>query len=695
MISEKAIAGQNIASLLAGKSVGASIVAGAQVFRFKSPEGSDFAVLPLRGHITDVEFPKKYSYWVGTDLRKLVNAEIDYVGKEKAIISALKQVAKEADEVIIATEADREGESIGVEALNFIKESNPKVKIKRAYFSAITKKDISDAFSKLSEVDYNFADSADSRREIDLIWGAVLTRFVSLVSGSLGKDYLSVGRVQTPTLALIVDREKERLAFIKKKYWELKAVFSKDSKKFDAQHKKGRFWEKSEAEAAFLRKAEHGIVKGVRSSKKVLKRPIPFNTTEFLRQATAIGFSAGQAMDLAESLYQKGIISYPRTDNTVYSKTLDLREILGEISKVPEFSKYSDALLAQKPLTPSKGKKESRDHPPVHPVTAASKAKLSDREWKIYELVVRRFLATLSGDAETGNEAVEILLGKEPFIANGQRIIKLGWKEVYHYSVLSEVFLPKLSIGVKVKLESLDINEKEPQPPSRFSQSMLIKLMEDLGIGTKSTRHTIIQKLFSRKYISGSKSVEPTRIAFAVIDSLEKNEVDAVKPGMTAAIEKEMDKISAGKKSRKDVVNDSRALLSKVLERMLEKKDKIGSELRAALRQDSILGPCNKCEGGNLRMILSRNNKRFAGCTNYPKCTNTFPLPQKGEIIALNALCEKCGVPTIRVLGQRYRFDMCLNPGCETKASWGKKKASAKSAESKAEAAAGPTTEKA
>jgi len=226
IISEKAIAGSNIASLLAGKNVPSTSLGNSQVFEFSNKDGQ-YIVVPLRGHITDVEFPKKYSFWVGTDLKILVDAQIDYVGKEKNIISALKKAAKDCDEVIIATDADREGESIGVEALNYVKEINPKIKIKRAYFSAITKKDIEDAFSNLNEVDYNFADSADSRREIDLIWGAVLTRFLSLVSGRLGKEYLSVGRVQTPTLALIVKREKERLAFKSKKYWELKALFEK------------------------------------------------------------------------------------------------------------------------------------------------------------------------------------------------------------------------------------------------------------------------------------------------------------------------------------------------------------------------------------------------------------------------------------------------------------------------------------
>ncbi|PIN84799.1 MAG: DNA topoisomerase I [Candidatus Diapherotrites archaeon CG11_big_fil_rev_8_21_14_0_20_37_9] len=681
IISEKAIAGKNLATHLALGTVSAVSIGAAQSFKFSGSDG-EYVVVPLRGHISDVEFPKKYSHWVGTDLKALTNAEILYSGREIAIISALKKVAKDADEVIIATDADREGESIGVEALNYVKEANPKIKIKRAYFSAITKKDISDAFSKLTDVDYNFADSADSRREIDLIWGAVLTRFLSLVTGRLGKEYLSVGRVQTPTLALIVKREKERNAFKSKKYWELKAILEKNSKQFEAEHKNGKFWDKNEAEDAFAAKDAFAIVQEIKSIKRILKRPTPFNTTDFLRQATTIGFSAGQAMEIAEQLYQQGYTSYPRTDNTVYPATIDLRKILEEISTVSEFNKEANFLLGQKKLEPSTGKKETKDHPPIYPVTAAPKSKLSEKQWKIYELIVRRFFATLSDDAVTENQSVDFLIGKEPYVARGQKILEPGWKAVYPYSSLTEVFLPEMKQGDKVKVVDTSMLDKETQPPARYSQSALLKLMEDLGIGTKSTRHTIIQKLYNRRYIVGAKAVEPSKVAFAVIHSLESNEVDVVEAKMTALLEQEMDLIVAGKKSKKDVVDESRALLLEVLERMLEKKDKIGSELRVALREDSVVGPCDKCDGF-LRTLMSRNKKRFLGCTNYPKCTNTYPLPQKGKVVPEDKLCEKCGTPVIKVFGQRYRFEMCVNPDCVTKADW-KSKSNAKKEPEKA-----------
>ena len=674
IIAEKSIAGRRIASILANKEVPAETFAQAQVFRFKRKDG-EYVVLPLRGHIVDVDFPKNYSYWTGVDLRKLAKAEIEYVGKEKEIISGLKNIAGEIDEVIVATDADREGESIGVEALNYVKEKNPGLKITRAYFSAITTKDIEDAFGNLTKVDYNFADSADSRREIDLIWGAVMTRFLSLVSGQLGKDFLSAGRVQTPVLALIVDREKERLAFKAEKYWMLTALLEKDNEKFLAEHKKGKFTSKEEAEKAFAAKGKIGIVKAVQRKKRVIARPTPFNTTQFIRSATALGMSAGEAMNHAEALYQQGYISYPRTDNTVYNPTINLNAILDELRKIKEFEKIVDEIVGRGQLMPSKGEKETKDHPPIHPVSAAPKAKLSEKQWRVYELVVRRFFATLAEDAVTENLSVDIDIAGQPYVSRGQTILQAGWKEYYPYSKLTEVILPKLEEGDEAKVLKQEMEEKETQPPARYSQSTLIKLMEDLGLGTKATRHEIIQKIYNRHYISGLKAIEPNRIAFAVIDSLEKHAKKVTEPLMTAELEKEMDQVAAGKVSKKDVVEKSRNMLEIVLEDLLVNKNTIGQDLRNALQADALLGVCNKCREGQFRKLKSRNNKWFAACNRYPQCMNTYPLPQKGKISATGKYCEHDSTPIIQVIGLRGRYEMCLDMNCPSKAEWKKKAA--------------------
>ena len=676
VITEKAIAGNRIAGILSGGELKEETREGIPFWLFERAS-KQFAVVPLKGHIVELDFPLQYKHWLGTDLRKLNVAPIEYLPSEKRIVALLEKTAKSADSVIVATDADREGESIGVEALNFMKAVNPKLKAERAYFSAITPQDINEAFEKLSEVDYNLADSADARREIDLIWGAVLTRFLSLVSGRMGHEFLSIGRVQGPTLKIIVDREKERLAFASRKYWVVKAIFEKEKKEFEAIHKKARLWAKEEAEAILKKKAPSGTVVRIESHKRSISRPIPFNTTGFLRAATLPGFSAGEAMSIAETLYMQGYISYPRTDNTTYPKTLNLKQILNELLK-GEFAGLAEKILALGKLNPSFGK-ETKDHPPIHPVSSAPKSKISEREWRIYELIVRNFLATLAEDAQVETTTVEIDLNSEPFIANGLVVLSPGWKEFYPYIALKEVTLPKLQKGDVVLLKKLEMLEKETQPPTRYSQGALIKLMEQLGIGTKSTRHEIIKKLYLRNYISGIKSIEPHQIAFAIIAVLDKYSQKVVNPEMTSDLEKEMDSIAEGKKRKEEIVNGSRNVLANILDELLQNKDNIGSELRNALRQDTILAKCTSCSG-NLRMIKSRFGKRFLGCTNYPKCTTTYPLPQKGIISLGKEPCKVCGKFTIAIKGMRYRFEMCIDPNCKSKDEW-KAKAAAKKAE--------------
>lgn len=672
IISEKAIAGERIAELLADGKVQNKTINGARVFEFEW-KGNPIRLIPLRGHISNVEFPKKYSNWIGIDVRDLITAPVIYSETEKLIIDCIRFSAPEANNIIIATDADREGEAIGLEAINYAKETNKNIKIQRAYFSAITKEDMDKSFNNLEKFDFNFAYSANARREIDLIWGAVLTRFLSLVSGQIGKDFLSVGRVQTPTLALVVDREKERLAFDQKKYWEVIAKCEKNAEKFDAIHIEEKFWEKEKALSVFNKNPKKAVVKKIDKKIRVLKKPVPFNTTEYIRAATAIGFSAGKAMSIAESLYQRGFTSYPRTDNSTYPKSLDLKDVLNKLASVTEIRDDVAKVLAQKEIVPSSGK-ETKDHPPIYPVGVVQKSALTLDDWKIYELICRRFLATLSEDAKTENVSVLLDASGENFVSRGQIILYFGWKEIYPYSKVSEVILPKLEVDDVVNIEKLELTEKETQPPGRYSQGSLIKLMEEKNLGTKSTRPAIIQKLYSRNYISGNKSIEPSKVAFAVVDSLEKHCDIVTKPEMTSDLEKEMDEIAAGKKEQVGVVTNSGTQLRKVMDILVKNKNDVGSDIRNALRFSLVFGKCEKCGKGNLVGRKGKSGKRFVGCSSYPECNNSFPLPQKGTITPTEEKCVECGAPIIKVRNGRMSYKMCLTMTCVTKKDWGKKK---------------------
>ncbi len=667
IVAEKAIAAKRIAEILASKAP--RPIKEGRTYAYDIGNGT--VVIPMSGHVLNVDYPRQYNNWRATNLNQLVNAPLEYKPSMRSIEQAVRKYGRQAGEVVIATDYDTEGESIGREALTIIGKRG--IAVKRAHFSAITPEEIKHAFSNLGELDYDLADAADSRREIDLIWGAVLTRYISLAAARLGHDFLSVGRVQTPTLALIVDREKERRAFKPKPYWELAAIFHK-GKDFEASHVKGKFWESPSKLYEKLKPEKSGTVKSVRKSKKSLAAPTPFNTTAFLRAASSIGVSPSRAMSLAESLYTSGFISYPRTDNTVYPSSIKLRKI-AESFRGGEFDKEAKLVLAQKKLTPTKGKKRTTDHPPIHPVAPASKKSLPADQWKVYELVVRRFFATLLPSCELDTVRAIIALGGEEFAANGQTMRIPGWKAVYTYSKTKEVELPPLAEGGKVALKSLSLLAKETQPPSLYTPSALIKALEEKSLGTKSTRPEIIKKLADRHYIHGTKSYSPTEIAFAVVDTLEKYAPDITSPAMTSKLEAEMSLVGKGEKEKDAVVADSRKMLGEILTELTANYSKISESLRGAVADASTVGKCPKC-GGDLRIIVSKKtHKRFVGCSNYPKCNVSYPLPQKGKVVPLGKGCPVCGAPMIRVINGRRSYEMCLNMNCPTKDSWGKKKA--------------------
>src|SRR5919199_3251675 len=336
---------------------------------------------------------------------------------EKGVAQAVTSLAKKADSVVIATDFDREGELIGVEALSLVFEANPELTghVERARFSALTPGEVGRAFDELVQVSNDLADAGEARQDIDLIWGATLTRWVSRATKRYGNAFLSVGRVQSPTLVLIAERERERRAFTPEPYWEIEATLE-NGEPFTARHAHGRFKEEAAARAAYDNLTDVARVTEIKEKSATRPPPVPFNTTGFLSAAANLGISPSRAARLAEDLYTDGYISYPRTDNTVYPSSLDLREVLGQLKRVEGVGLHVDELLESDKLSPTRGKKETTDHPPIYPTGHASKEALQDDQWKIYQLVVRRFLATLLKPAKTLRTTVRLKSGGEPLI---------------------------------------------------------------------------------------------------------------------------------------------------------------------------------------------------------------------------------------------------------------------------------------
>lgn len=652
IIAEKHIAAKRIASILSQDKLKQVRVSGVDTYEFGSGEERK-VFIGLSGHIVKLDFPKAYNNWQKVEAKELIDAQVITTSTQVKIVSALKKLGKEATKATIATDYDREGELIGVEAVDILKSVNPYIEFDRVHYSAITPKEIHDAFGNPSQIDFNLADAGHSRQVIDLVWGASLTRYISLAAGRLGNMFLSVGRVQSPTLALIVEREKERDAFVPKKYWELSASLqTKKGEVFQAEHKISRFWEKEEVDSILKKLKDTALVSSITTSTKTDKQPTPFNTTEFISAASALGYTASSAMNIAESLYMNGFISYPRTDNTVYPESIDLRAQIEIFAKGP-FKEYAEKLLAKKELVPTRGKKETTDHPPIYPASLAKKSELSEQEWKVYELVVRRFFATFAEPAEWETIKARFDISGEEFKANGARLVVPGWRWYYPYNAPEDRLLPALAEGDQLAVLSKDVAEKETQPPGRYGQGRLIKIMEELGLGTKATRHEIISKLYSRAYIHGNP-LQPTKTAFAVVESLEKFAPTISKPDMTSKLEADMDRIAEGEIPEEEVLNESREMLFSVFRDLAENRDNISESLRAGLREDKIIGVCPEC-GSKLMVMRSKKGGRFIGCEGYPECNFSLPLPRGGKVIVTEKTCDQHDLYHISIINSGKR----------------------------------------
>jgi len=656
-------------NILSGNGVSEKKVYGVPVHYFKT-SGQEYIVIGLKGHILKVDYPKEFSNWFKVDPVKLIDVEPEKIPVQKKIIQALKKVAEDASEVIVATDYDREGELIGYDAVQIIQELNSQLLTRRAKFSAITPGEISKSFSKPGRMDLNLAFAGRARQDIDLIWGAVLTRFISLTTYQVKDKFLSVGRVQTPTLALIVDREMEIKNFKPAPYRVIKIKLkTEEGEEFEAYHRKKKFTRMDEAEEVFARIGNTARVIESKESVKNIKPPVPLNTTGLIVGGNILGFTASRTVSLAESLYMNGYISYPRTDNTVYPSSIDLADISGMLGRIPNFRQLSSDILSLKKIKPSRGRKKTTDHPPVYPTSPAYKSGLSADEWKLYEFVVRRFAATLLPSASCRSVSAKIDAGGETFIATGSVLIEPGWTSHYPYYRHQDVFVPALKTEQMLKITGRDMEDKYTKPPPRYSQGKLVQIMEELGLGTKATRHSIIQTLITRGYVKG-KLPEPSEKAVALIKMLKKHAGKISTPDMTSELEMYMDGIVNGDETKNEVVDRSRNMLKEIMENLQKEKEEISREIKKGIKEDLIVGKCpvEGCSGNLIVRVARASRKRFIGCSAYPECRITFPLPQKGLLLTTREICRHCGYPVVKIINKGKRpWNLCINPDCPGK----------------------------
>jgi DNA topoisomerase-1 len=400
-------------------------------------------------------------------------------------------------------------------------------------------------------------------------------------------------------------------------------------------------------------------------------------------------------MRIAEDLYMDGFISYPRTDNTVYPPSLPVRELVSSLVRVNEFSAAA-GLLEGGELKATRGKKETTDHPPIYPTQAIHPGALEGPKKRVYELVVRRFLATFSPPMITESTRADIEAGSETYFVRGSVVVDPGYAAIYTYARSSDEEIPKLEEGQTLELAPAPAPPgedepatnpwsvaKETQPPARISQGKLIEMMEELGLGTKATRADIIQKLYDRGYVYSNPPI-PSETGVAMYEAFKKYVPRMATAEMTAQLEAEMDRIAGGEMTKGEVVGDSRDLLHKTWTEIDGSREDLAKVVWKGMDEDRILGPCKVCEEAGrkkedgsphmLRIIRAKKSgKRFVGCTGWTlddpeSCDQTFPLPQRGDVFRLEERCSVCEqTPRLKVVPFRGRpWNLCLNDDCES-----------------------------
>lgn len=668
IITEKNNAARRIAEILSGGDATVRSEYDTAVY-----EWPGYRSIGLAGHVVGVDFPSEYNDWRDVEPVELIDAPIQTIVTRTDIVNTVKRLVKEADRVIIATDFDREGELIGKEAYDIVRSNDPDVPIDRVRFSSITDTEVTEAFAEPDAIDFDLAAAGEARQIVDLVWGASLTRFLSLSSGRLGDDFISVGRVQSPTLKVIVDRERKIEAFDPDPYWELTAELERDERSFEAQYyylneddnEAERIWDEATAESVYadIAEAETAVVQSVKKRTREDTPPAPFNTTQYIRAAGAIGFQAQRAMSIAEDLYTAGYITYPRTDNTVYPDDLDPATLLEALTESPQLGEDAASLLDQESIVPTEGDEETTDHPPIHPTEELpNRSDLSDDQWRIYALVVRRFYATVAESAIWKHLRVVAGIEDHRLKANGKRLVQPGYHAVYPYFNTDENIVPAVEEAMELAVADTELAAKETQPPRRYGQSRLIELLEDKGLGTKSTRHHVIEKLYNRGYIEDDPP-RPTQLAKAVVDAAEEYAALVTSEEMTAELEEDMTAIAEGEADLEEVTAESRDLLERIFADLMESYDDVGDHIRESLRADRTVGPCPDCSA-DLMLRRNRHGAAFIGCDGYPDCEYTLPLPNDGKPLLLDDRCDEHDLRDVKMLaGRNTRVHGC--PQCK------------------------------
>ena len=590
----------------------------------------------------------------------------------KKYYDCLKKLCKDIKDITVACDYDVEGEVIGLNIIRFIcnkKDAN------RMKFSTLTKDDLIYAYEhKAKHLDWGQANAGETRHYLDYYYGVNLSRALTGSIKAAGSfQVMSTGRVQGPALKLIVGREKEIRAFTPKPFWQIELIGEEKEKEIRAWHERDKFWEKKEANAVYkkVKNEKKAKVAEVKRNKFKQTPPYPFDLTSLqIESYKCLNISPKETLSIAQELYTGGYISYPRTSSQQLPAKIGYLKILKQLGFQKNYVKLVEMLARKKKLAPNNGKKTDPAHPAIYPTGIVPKG-IKDREKKVYDLIVRRFMATFGDDAVRETMQINLDCKNEMFVAKGTRTVEAGWHVFYGpYLRLKEEELPDVKKGKDIAVKKIELHQKETQPPKRYTPASIIKELEKRNLGTKATRASIIDTLFQRGYVTG-KAIEATELGIHLVETLEKYSPDILDEELTRHFEEEMEQISVGKKTEEDVLEEAKKILKKILDKFRKQEKKIGKDLTEAKyearRIAETIGVCPVCGEGVLKIRKGKYG-RFIACDKYPDCKTVFSLPKAGMIKTADKECKECKYPMIIVIRKGRRpQEVCINPECPSK----------------------------
>ncbi|TFG13479.1 DNA topoisomerase I [Candidatus Thorarchaeota archaeon] len=641
---------------------------------FQSHRDGDVLVVAYGlGHLYELKQTEKGWKYPRLEMEWVPKYEVSKKDKKsKHLITLMRNLAAKSDKFVVACDYDIEGSLIGYLILKYACSVEPNT-AKRMIFSALTKKDIQRAYENaLPNLNFPMIDAGEIRHRIDWLYGINLTRALTLsVKAASGWfKIISTGRVQGPSLAFVAGRDRQIKIFVPEPYWHIDVKASHEGEEFELQYIKKKI-ETLENATSITNALREKSAEVNEVNRRTYERPppSPFNLSDLQGEAFRhFGYKPSRTLAIAQALYLDALVSYPRTSSQQIPDSINVKQIITNLGKQRTYSKIVSSLLVAGRVAPQQGKKKDPAHPAIHPTGDQPERKLKAAEKKIYDLIVRRFLASCDRNADKESMRVDFVCGDHRLFTRGSRVLQDGWLRIYKpFIIEKDTFVPNLKKGDVVQIIDVRKEEKRSNPPSRYNPSSLLKKLEKEELGTKATRAGIVDSVKSRGYTLTDR-FEMSDLGYAVFETMQDYVPDLLSVEFTRNLETDMDKIQRNDIEKEIVLSKAKRELLRLLEPFQKSEEEIGEKLVRGLRgywkEKREIGPCPSCGDGTLIIVRSpKSGKRFIGCSNYKEgnCTQTYPLPQKGRIVPLEKECPHCGYQMLKIVSGRRAWETCVN----------------------------------